>query len=399
VEPQGRAGFRAAGDGRRIIDFCWTKEQSDLYETVLEFARGKLNDSVKEREPAHSFGSAEWRMCGEAGLLALCVPERLGGRGLGVLDTAHIMEAFGRGCEDMGLVFSASAHTFACEAPIAQYGGTELVKRLLPRLSSGDWIGANAITEKDAGSDIFALKTRAERDGAHYVLTGAKSYVSNGPIADVFIIYASTNPAHGFMGITAFAVERETPGLSVGEPLKKIGLTTAPASPLYLDRCRVPASNLLGSEGQGARVFHSSMQLERVCLFAAYLGMMERQLDLTIAFAKERRQFGKPISKNQAISHRIVDMKLRLDAARLLIYRACWLVGQQKDAALEVSLAKLAVSEAAIQSGLDAIQIHGSAGIDVEAGIERTLRDAIPGTIFSGTSEIQRNLIARELGL
>lgn len=327
------------------------------------------------------------------------MPECYGGKGLGVLDTAYSMEAFGRGCEDMGLIFSASAHQFACERPIAGYGTEELKKRILPRLASGEWVGANAITEKDAGSDIFALKTTAVRDGAHYVLTGAKSYVSNGPIADAFIVYASTNPAHGFMGISAFVVERNAPGLSVGNSINKIGLTTAPASPIYLDQCRVPATNALGIEGQGAKVFQSSMQWERVCLFAAYVGMMQRQLDRTIDYAKNRRQFGKAISKNQAVSHRIADMKLRLEAARLLVYRACWLLDQQKEAVLEVSLAKLAVSEAAIQSGLDAIQIHGSAGLDVEQGIERTLRDALPSAIFSGTSEIQRNLIARELDL
>jgi len=230
-------------------------------------------------------------------------------------------------------------------------------------------------------------------------LTGTKSYASNGPIADLLIVYASTNPAHGYLGITAFIVKRNAQGLTIGEPFSKMGLTSTPACQVYLNECRVPATNRLGREGQGAHIFKRSMQWERACLFASYVGMMERQLEQATAYAQERRQFGKSIGKNQAIAHRLANMKLRLDASRLLLYRACWLLDQGKDATLAISLAKLAVSEAAIQGGLDAIQIHGAIGFGCESGIERMLRDAIPGTIFSGTSEIQRDIIANELGL
>jgi alkylation response protein AidB-like acyl-CoA dehydrogenase len=381
------------------MNFSWTKTQDKLYTTVLTLAREKLNSLPKEQELSQELRSEQWHLCGKFGLLGLCVPERYGGMGLDALTTARVIEAFGRGCEDMGLVFSASAHLFACVMPIFEYGTEQLKEAMLPQLCSGEWKGANAITEKEAGSDVFALKTHAVRDGESYVLTGTKTYVTNGPVADVIIVYASTNPAHGYLGVTAFVVEKNTPGLIVGKPFSKMGLTTVPASAVYLENCCVPAGNRLGVEGQGARIFQTSMQWERACLFASYIGMMERQLEQTIAYGRERRQFGKPISKNQAISHRIADMKLRLESARLLLYRACWLFDQGKNSVLDVSLSKLAISEAAIRSSLDAIQIHGGVGFATETGIERQLRDAIPSTVFSGTSEIQRDLIARELGL
>lgn len=377
------------------MDFRWSTEQQEFYDRVVSFARTRLT-----HDPAsHQFSRDAWRALGEFGLLGLCIPERYQGLGLDSLSTAHAMEALGRGCRDAGLVFSAAAHLFACVLPIQLHGEDELRARLVARLATGDAIGANAITEAEAGSDAFALKTRAVRDGDFFVLDGAKTFVTNGPVADVFVVYASTSPSDGYLGISAFAVEKGTPGLSVGQPFAKMGLTTSPVSSIYLESCRVPAQHLLGGLGKGAAVFSESMSWERSCLFALYIGSMERQLDETIAFARERRQSGRPIGKFQAISHRIADMKLRLEGARLLLYRACWLRDQDVDATLEISLAKLAVSEAAIQSSLDAIQIHGGSGFVAETGVERALRDAIPSTIFSGTSEIQRNLIAQRLGL
>jgi len=381
------------------MNFCWTTEQNELYHKVLKFAREKLNSAVKEQRHCYQIDSRQWRLCGEFGLLGFSVPQRYGGSGFDALTTARLIEAFGYGCEDMGLVFSVSAHLFACAMPISEYGNEALKEAVLPKLCSGQWVAANAITEKEAGSDVFALKTKAIRDGDSYILTGTKRYVSNAPIADAILVYALTNPSHGYLGISAFVVEKDTPGLLLKDPFNKMGLTTTPASMVCLEECRVPARNKLGEEGQGAQIFKSSMQWERACLFAAYVGMMDRQLEQTIAYAQQRRQFGKAIGKNQAISHQIADMKLRLEAARLLLYRACWLFDQGKEAVLDVSMSKLAISEAAIQSSLNAIQIHGAAGFAIETGIERMLRDAIPSTIFSGTSEIQRNIIARELGL
>src|SRR5579871_3215357 len=213
------------------MDFSWSAVQREFYEQVVNFARARLS-----HDPAsHEFPRDAWRALGEFGLLGLCVPERYQGLGLDSLSTAHAMEALGRGCRDAGLVFSAAAHLFACVLPIQLHGDDELRARLLPRLATGCAIGANAITEAEAGSDAFALKTRAARDGDSFVLDGAKTFVTNGPVADVFLVYASTSPADGYLGISAFAVEKGTPGLTVGQPFGKMGLTTSPISSLYLE--------------------------------------------------------------------------------------------------------------------------------------------------------------------
>jgi L-prolyl-PCP dehydrogenase len=372
------------------MDFSWSATQQELYDRSLEFARGlDRGDETIEARRAR---------CGEFGLFGLCAPEAHGGLGLDALTTARVLEAFGRGTRDTGLLFSAAAHLFAAVMPIVEHGTPELRERLLPAMCAGERIGANAITEPEAGSDAFALTARAERDGGDYMLTGVKSYVTNGALADVFIVYAMTDPRHGYLGVSAFAVEKGAPGLVVGKPFEKLGLESAPTSTVYLEGCRVPAANRIGAEGQGAAIFNGSMQWERGCLFAIYLGLMERQLEQVVAHVKQRRQFGKPLGKHQAVAHRVADMKLRLEAARLLLYRACW-AKDRGDARLDISLAKLAVSEAAVASGLDAIHLNGGAGVMSETGVDQALRDAIPATIFSGTSEMQRDLIARSLGL
>lgn len=378
------------------MDFSWSEEQNDVYNKFLHFAQTELH---KDEGQDKFWTRAQWKTCGEAGLLGLCAPTLYGGSGFGALTTARAVEAFGCGCEDTGLVFSAAAHLFACCMPIVECASKELKERVLPGLCSGELVGANAITEKDAGSDVFAMKTRAVRDGNSYILNGVKSYVSNGPVADVFVTYAMTNPAHGYLGVTGFVVERDAPGLVIGSAFPKMGLTSTPACQISFNECRVPDAHVLEREGQGSLVFKRSMQWERACLFALYVGLMERQLEQSVAYARERRQFGKAIGKNQAIGHTLADMKLRLEAARFLLYRACWQFDRGENAQLSIALSKLAISEAAVQSGLDAIHIHGSAGFGSESGIERMLRDAIPGTIFSGTSEMQRDIIANELGL
>ena len=379
--------------------FSSTAEQDRLYEEAREFAGRLVNPAIEDRDGLPYFGVQEWRLCGEIGLLGSCIPKRYGGRGHDALTVARVVEGFARGCSDTGLVFAACAHLFACAMPIADNAGEELKERVLPRLASGEWVGANAITEPDAGSDVFSLSSRAVRDGARYLLTGSKNYVTNGPVADCFLLYASTEPAHGFLGITAFLVDGDAPGLSRGDHFDKIGLTGAPVCEVWLEDCPVDAGNRVGPEGGGAAIFRSAMEWERACLFALYLGVMDRQLEEVVAFAKRRRQFGKPVGRHQAVAHRAADMKLRLDAGRLLLHRACWMKSQGLECALEVSLAKLAISEGAVRSGLDAIQIFGGLGIKPETGIASALSDAIPSTIFSGTSEIQRDLIARGLGL
>jgi alkylation response protein AidB-like acyl-CoA dehydrogenase len=379
------------------MDFSWTPEQSDLYDRALAFARERLEPASKNKEP-DAFRTS-FRVAGEFGLLGLCVPEEYGGIGLGALDTARTFEAAGKGCTDSGLLFGCAAHLFACAMPILEFAQEDLKRALLPKLCKGELVGANAITEDVSGSDAFAMRTSVEIDGDNYYVTGAKSYVTNGPFADVFVTYGTKNPAYGHMGIVGVVLERDTPGLTVGAPFEKIGLKGAPISSVYYERCKVPATARLGREGQGSSVFTRSMHWERACLFGIYLGVMERQIELVVGYLKNRRQFGKPLAKQQALAHKVADMKLRLEAARLLLYRACWKIDRGEDATQEIAMSKIATSEAAIQSSLDAIQLYGGNGVMEEMGIAVMLRDAVPSTIFSGTSEIQRNLIARGLGL
>ena len=383
------------------MDFAWNRSQEELFERIASFTRTRLNNErAGDRDRNHEWSEPLWRLAGEFGLLGLSVPTAYGGMGLDTLTTAGAVEAFGRGCEDMGLVFSACAHLFACVMPIVANADERQRPYFLPKLASGEWVGANAITEAEAGSDVFSLRTTATWDGDFYVLNGAKTYVTNGPVADVYLVYASTNPDYGYLGVSAFLVEKGTPGLVVGKPFGKVGLTTSPVSGIYLEDCRVPSRNLLGKEGNGGRIFESSMAWERACLFAGYLGNMDRTLAASIDYAKKRKQGGKAIGQYQAISHKIVDMKLRLESARLMLYRACWLSDQKEpDMGLAIALAKVAVSEAAVQSGIDAIRIHGGSGVMHEVGVERSLRDALPSILFSGTSEVQRNIAARKLGL
>lgn len=379
------------------MDFSWTDEQARLYDEAASFAAAKVNPAVAERAGA-TFGRDDWRLLGELGLVGLSIPAEHGGKGLDAQTTARTYEGFARACDDPGFVFGAAAHLFAVAMPIAEHADEQLKARYLPGLADGTLIGANAITEPEAGSDVFSLKARAERDGDGYRITGTKSFVTNAPVADCFLVYASTEPAYGYMGISAFVVDRDSPGLTVGEHFDKIGLKTTPVSAVHFDGCYVPEANRVGDEGQGAGIFSGSMGWERACLFAQYVGLMERQLDEVVRFVKGRTQFGKSLAKFQAVTHKVADMKLRLEGARLLLYRACWMKDQGIDATMEIALSKVAVSEAAVQSGLDAIQLFGGAGVKA-GGIESMLRDAIPSTIFSGTSEIQRDLIARGCGL
>ncbi|MCB9557502.1 MAG: acyl-CoA dehydrogenase family protein [Deltaproteobacteria bacterium] len=381
------------------MNFDPTDDQRELFDNVLAFASKALAEDPRERDAAHQFDRNGWQQAAEFGLTGLNIAGEYGGMGHDAVTTALAMEAFGQGCHDMGLVFSVAAHLFACATPIDEFGSQELKSRLLRKLAAGELVAANAATESEAGSDIHAMKTRATRDGDDYVISGAKTYVTNGPIGDVFVTYATTNPAFGYMGITAFVVERDRQGVATGQPFHKVGLRSSPTGAVYFEDCRIPVANRLGEEGQGGMIFRSSMIWERACLFACYVGMLQRQLNQVVEYARTRKQGGKLIGKYQAVSHRIVDMKLRLEAARLLVYRACFNRDQGRDATADIALAKIAVSEAAVQSGIDAIRVLGGNGVVDEYHVERMLRDAIPSTIFSGTSEIQRNLVAATLGL
>lgn len=376
------------------MDFGWTPDQRARYEEALAAAR-----RFGPGTGVPGIAPDDWLALGKQGLLGASITPAYGGEGLGALDTARLFEAFGRGCPDTGLVFAAAAHLFACAMPIAEFGAPGLRERLLPDLCAGRAIAANAMTEPGAGSDVSTLATTATRVDGGYLLNGTKSFVSNGPVADLFVTYATTDPAAGHFALTAFAVERAAQGIRVGEPFRKLGMTSCPASEVEFVDCFVPDEGVLGERGQGSIVFQHSMLWERTCLFALYVGLQDRLIDTVVAHAKERSQFGRPLREFQSVSNRVVDMKLRLESGRLLLYRACWLIDRAESDPMASALSKLAVSEAAMASAADAVQILGGRGYLTEHGVEAALRDAVGGTIFSGTSDIQRQIVARELGL
>src|SRR5262245_50251205 len=284
------------------------------------------------------------------------IPHEYGGLGLGLTDLLAVMEGLGYGTRDQGLLFSLNAHLWTNSIPILQYGTEAQKQQYLPSLSDGRWVGANAATEPDAGSDIFSMRTRAVRDGDAYVLNGAKTFVTNAPVADLFVAYATVNPALGVMGITAFIIERGTPGLTITRKLDKMGLRTSPMAEVVFEDCRVPVGQRLGREGRGAAVFECSMEWERGCILANCLGAMRRQFEACTAHARTRKQFGQPIGRFQAVANRIVDMRIRLDTSRPMVYRIGALKDAGRDATVEAAVAKVHVSESLVKSSLDAIQ-------------------------------------------
>ncbi|MBI5547592.1 MAG: acyl-CoA dehydrogenase family protein [Deltaproteobacteria bacterium] len=380
------------------MDFEPNEEQRALCQAVRTFARS-LNGSLIERDAQALFDREAWRRCGEFGIQGMPVPREYGGGGHDLTTTLLAMEALGYGCEDNGLVFSLNAQMWAVELPLARFGTEEQRRRFLPALCSGQRVAAHAISEPDSGSDAMAMRARAVLQGDHYLLDGTKTFVTNAPVADLVLVFATVDPQAKMAGVTAFLVERETPGLTLSAPIAKMGLRTSPMGEVLLEGCRVPLANRLGSEGAGSAIFSGAMEWERSCIFASRLGAMERLFEKTVAYARERRQFGQALSRFERVADRLVDMKVALEAGRLLLYRVAARKDQGHDAVLDAAIAKLFVSEAHVRQALSAIQVHGGYGYTTEFQVERELRDAVPETLYSGTSEMQRKIIARLLGL
>jgi alkylation response protein AidB-like acyl-CoA dehydrogenase len=383
-------------------DAPWlSQDQLDFRANVARFAAKELTgdaEAMRRRDRESEFWREGWDACGRFGIQGLPIPERWGGGGATALTTIMALDALGHGCADNGLLFSIGAHMWSSEVPLWHYGTDEQRETWLPRLSRGEAVGIHAITEPEAGSDAFSLRTRAVQEGDEYVLTGRKTFITNAPVADLLIVFARVGQGEGPFGITAFIVPPDAPGLEITH-LDKMGLRTSPMGELALDGVRVGAGAIVGQEGRGARVFQTSMEWERGCIMATTVGAMQRVTEQTIAYAKERRQFGQSIGKFEAVAFKIADMKIRLDAARALIYRTGVVMDSGKPFTAEAAEAKVFVSEAAVQTHLDALQIHAGAGYMTETGLERAVRDALGGTIYSGTSEIQRRIIAKHLGL
>ena len=380
------------------MDFAWSDEQAAFRKEVIRFAKEELKGDVIERDRKEEFPKDLWVKCAQFGIQGLPIPTEYGGGGADTLTTVCALEALGYGCADNGLLFSINAHMWSSEIPIWNFGNEEQKRKYLPGLVSGG-IGLHAMTEPGSGSDAYSLKTRAEKKGDKYILNGSKTFSSNAPDADVTIVFANLDPTRGPNGVTAFLVDKGTPGFTVGRKLHKMGLRTSPMAEIALQDCEIPVSNLLGKEFGGQAVFTSSMEWERICILASHLGAMQRIMETCIKYAKERKQFGESIGKFPAINNKIADMDLRIETGRLALYKAAWLKSQGRHPLREAAIAKLYVSEACVKSCLEAIQLHGGYGYMTEYELERELRDAIAGTIYSGTSEIQRVIISSYYGL
>lgn len=381
------------------MDFAWSDDELTLQKSIIQFAREELNQDLIARDLKQEFSWDGWKRCAAFGIQGLPVAHEYGGGGADILTTVCALEALGFGCRDNGLIFSINAHMWSSEIPFQSFGNAQQKQRYLPKLVSGEFVGVHAMTEPSSGSDAFALRSRAERKSDGYVINGTKTFITNAPIADVVIVFATVDPAKGPAGITAFIVDKGTPGFTISKKLDKMGLRTSPMAELVFEDCEVPAENVLGREGLGQAIFTASMEWERICILASHLGMMRRLLETSLQYATDRQQFGQPIGQFPAIASKIAEMDIRLETARLILYKAGWLKKQGKHPLREAAIAKTYVSEACIQSCLDAIQIHGGYGYMTDYQIERELRDSIASKIYSGTSEIQKMILAGFHGL
>ncbi len=381
------------------MDFSWSKEQLAFKNNVIEFAKKELNEGLIERDQAGEISLDNWRKCAQMGILGLPIPEEYGGIDEDVVTTMLVMEGLGYGCRDNGLIFAMNAQLWSVQMPILLFGTEAQKQKYLPGLCSGALIGAHGMSEPDSGSDAYSLRTRAERVEGGYRLNGTKMFVTNAPVCDMAVAFATVDPSKGIGGVTAFLVDKGTPGFTISRELDKMGLRTSPMGELIFQDCFLPEENRLGKEGVGVSIFASSMEWERSSILASHIGAMDRQLEESVRYARTRRQFNQPIGKFQAVANRIADMKVRLETARLLLYKVAWLKKSGKSAVMEAAIAKLYLSECFVQSSLDAIRVHGGYGYMTEFEVERDLRDSIGGILYSGTSDIQRVIIARMMGL
>lgn len=383
------------------MDLSWTEEQINYKKEVIDFAEKNLNNSISERDKDLIFSREDWQKCADFGIQGLASPHRYGGRDeeVDILSATLAMEGLGYGCRDNGLPFSLNAQMWTVQLPIAQFGTEFQKEKYLKPLSSGKWIGSHALTETNAGSDVFNMETTAEKVDGGYVLNGSKRLITLAPISDFALVFAKTNPSLGKWGVSGFIVETKSKGLRLSENKAKMGLRTVPIGDIEFKDCFVPEENRLGKEGAGWSITISSLEYDRCNILASQLGAMEYQLESTIKFVKNRKQFGKSIGGFQSVSNRIANMKLRIETSRLLLYNVAWLKSQGKSAMMEAALLKLHLSESFIESSLDAIRCHGGSGYLTEFEVERNLRDAVGGVIYAGTSDIQRNIISQILGL
>lgn len=384
------------------MDSTLRKEQCKLYNKFRKFGELELDipESKMEMNPHINVDEnwkKNWKKCGDFGVFKLNVPSEYGGQGLNTESTVIALEALGQGCPDNGLTLAIGGQIWAVQHPVMKFGTPEQKERYLPHLASGECVGAYGLTEEGSGSNALALTTTAKKQDGGYILNGSKTLIGMAPACDLAIIFASTTPEHKGWGISAFLVEATDSGFIRGAPEHKMGLQSTPFGQLTFNDCWIPENRRLGKEGAGASIFQNTMEWERRFILSSHVGSMARQLDVCVAFARSRSSQGIPIIEHQSVSNRLADMKVRLETSRLLLHHAARLVDIGEFSLMDAAVVKLHLSESFVASSLDAVRIHGGKGYLSEFNIERDLRDAIGGVIYSGTSDIQRQVIARLL--
>jgi alkylation response protein AidB-like acyl-CoA dehydrogenase len=377
------------------LDFGLSEEQQLLKRSVRDFAESELRPHVREWDEKQEFPREVFTKLGEMGLMGAVFPPEYGGSGLSTVDYTIVIEELSR--VDAGVALSVAAHNSLCSGHIYLAGTDEQKKRYLTPLAKGEKVGAWGLTENSAGSDAGGTRTVAVRDGGDWVLNGSKTFITNGRLADTAVVMAVTDRTRGKKGISAFVVERGTRGFRAGKKEDKLGVRSSDTSELVLEDCRVPGENLLGKEGFGFVDALRILDRGRIGIAAFSIGIAQSSLEAALEYARGRKQFGRAIAEFQAIQMKIADMSTRIEASRLLCWKAAALRDAGREHTLESSQAKLFASEMAVEVALEAIQIHGGYGYVKEYPVERHLRDAKLGTIGEGTSEVQRIVIARQL--
>ena len=376
----------------------WNAEQKQLRKSMEPYFEPLSAGAIEDDENG-VFNRDKWDMIRESGAIRIPFDPEWGGLGHDALTLTYVLEHLGFGCRDSGLLFGLATQIVSMAMPIQKFGSDELKDRYLRRLIDGEILSAHAISEPGAGSDATGMVTNVVSDGDEYVLNGQKAWCTSGPIADVLTVYAKGEGDDAATSISAFIVERGTPGLTIGDPVPKMGLGTSPFGMIEFKDVRIPKSNLLGRAGAGFFVLEHVMTWEILCIFVMMCGEMQHRLDRCVDYAKKRQQFGAPIGSNQYIQGKLVDMKIGLENSRKHIYDTARRFAKKRSVVAEVSMCKLVTSEANLQSALNAVQIFGAKGYIRETGLEKQLRDAIGSPIYSGTNETQRIRLASMMGI
>jgi acyl-CoA dehydrogenase len=376
------------------MKLTFTEEQEMMRKMVRDFAAIEIAPFIENMEKGE-FPREILRKMGELGLMGIPVAEKYGGAEMDFVSYIIAINELSKVSATVGVILSV--HTSVGTNPIIYFGNDEQKQRYLPKLATGEYLGAFCLTEPSSGSDAASLKSRAVKDGEHYVLNGSKMFITNGGEADVYIVFASTNPTLKTKGISAFIVEKNTPGLVIGKDERKMGLHGSRTVQLTFENMRVPAKNLLGQEGEGFKIAMANLDVGRIGIAAQALGIAEAALEAATAYAKERKQFGKPIAAQQGIGFKLADMATNVEAAKLLLYRAADLRAQGLNCGKEASMAKLFASKTAVEVTTEAIQVFGGYGYTEDYPVERYFRDAKVTEIYEGTSEIQRIVLSKYL--